>query len=349
MTVERFVQLWTHRYFKYTHIFKAHWMGYLSWIRFCFKKLELKKGQELIAIVRTEHFGDIVAAEPISRYVREQYPSAHIVWFVKPAFSELVRHNPNIDEVFEEFCVTQRKVLFGTGVFDKIFELQFHNNNHCPKCQVFVDNPVALQRGINVHNYFNFGNLLQVFAKTGNLIPVESGFPANDQPRLYLQDNHRSKVDALNLKTPYIVVHCQSNFAPKDWPSDRWEKLIHWITENFDYQIVEIGLKSNLIINAASYRDLCGQLTILETAEVIRRAHYFIGLDSGPSHLGNATGTFGMILMGALNEFSQYNPYSGSYGREESARLIRKNGYPCSQLSFEFVRDEIARVLNGQL
>jgi len=345
MTLERFVQLWKHRYHKYSHIFKAYLLGYLYWIKYSFKRIQLKDNQELIAVIRTEHFGDIVAAEPISRYIRSLYPNAYIVWFVKPVFHELVDFNPNIDETLREFCVTQRRVLLQTNVFDRVFDLQFRNNNHCPACQVFTDNPVAESRGINVFTYFNFGNLLEVFAQTGNLIPAKTAFPADDQPKLYLQENHFKKADSLQIATPYIVVHCQSNYAPKDWPADRWEQLIKWIAENYKYQIIEIGLKSNLTIQTSSFRNLCGQLSILETAEVIKRADYFIGLDSGPSHLGNATGTFGIILMGALGEFSEYNPYSGGYGRQENAVFVRQPGLSCSQLSFEFVKGEVKKIL----
>lgn len=347
MTIERFIQLWTHRYHKYLHIFKAYFLAYFSWIRFSFKKIGFKDNQELIAIIRTEHFGDIVAAEPISRYVRSLYPKAYIVWFVKPVFHELVDFNPFINETFHEFCVTERKILLQTGIFDKVFELQFLNNNHCNTCQVSVENPVAEKRGIDVFNYFNFGNLLQVFAQTGDLIPAKTRFPADDQPCVYLQDSHRERVDSLTLTKPYIVVHCQSNYAPKDWPADRWQQLIHWLADHYKYQIVEIGLKSNLSVTTASYRNLCGKLSILETAEVIKRADYFIGLDSGPSHLGNATGTFGMILMGALGDFAEYNPYSGSYGKQENAVFIRQNGLTCSQLSFDFVKEEVEKVLGN--
>lgn len=345
MTIERFIQLWTHRYHKYTHIAKAHLKGRQARTHFRDVKRGLRKGQELIGIIRTEHFGDIVAAEPISRYVREQYPDAHIVWFVKPGFAELASHNPNIDEVFREFCVTERRVLLEGNIFDKVFELQFRNNNHCPKCQVFTENPVALKRDINVLNYFDYGNLLEVFAQTGDLIPPKAAFPADDQPRLYLQPSHKAKVDSLGLPKKYIVMHCRSNYEPKDWPAARWNQLVHWLAEQYDYQLVEIGLESNLNVKTPAYRNLCGQLSILETAEVIRRASFFIGLDSGPSHLGNATGTFGIILMGALNNFLNYNPYSGKYGREENALLVRQPGLPCAQLPFEFVQEQVKSVL----
>ncbi|MCE7062070.1 glycosyltransferase family 9 protein [Dyadobacter sp. CY343] len=348
MTLERFIQLWTHRYHKYSHIFEARLLGFRARSHFRAVKQKLNPGQKLIAVVRTEHFGDIIAAEPIARYIRSLHPDGYIVWFVKSAFHELVDYNPEINEVFREFCVTQRQTLMAGNVFDEVIELQFSNNNHCPKCQVFIDNPVAVRRNITIFNYFDYGNLLEVFAQTGDLIPPKSPFPADDQPRLYLQESHRTKVDSLHLPDRFIVLHCQSNYKPKDWPSDRWEILIAWLAATYDYQIVEVGMKSSLNVGANSYRNLCGQLSILETGEVIRRAKFFIGLDSGPSHLANATGTFGMILMGALNNFLNYNPYSGKYGRQENVVLVRQAGQPCCDLTFEFVQEKVKEVLDRE-
>ncbi len=339
MSLQSFTALWTHRYRKYSHIAKAHLLAYRAQLYFSSKKRSLKK--ELVAVIRTEHFGDIVAAEPLSREIRERHPDAHIVWFVRPVFKELVDTNPNVDESFPEFCVTQRRVLLETGVFDKVYELQFRNNNRCPICDVFVENPVAVAKGIDVHTYFNFGNLLEVFAKISNL-----AIPDDDQPRLYLQERHHQKVDALDLPERFIAVHCLSNLALKDWPAERWNALIPALAEKYGLPVVEIGLASNLSVNHPAYRNLCGQLSILETAEVIRRAECFIGLDSGPAHLANAGGTFGFILMGALNDFSAYNPYSGRYGSGDMCVLIRREGVPCAQLPMETVLDAIEQKLS---
>lgn len=345
MTLQRFIALWSHRYVKYSHIFKAHRLAYQAWVRFRLKKWQLtRQGKELIAVVRTEHFGDIVATEPLSRHIRSLYPKAYLVWFVKPVFRELVDTNPVIDETFPEFCVTQRRVLLETGIFDQVFELQFRNNNHCPVCDVFVENPTANAAGINVYTYLNFGNLLTGFAKTAGL-----SLPQDDQPRIYLQAMHRQKVDSLGLEEPFIVVHCQSNYTPKDWPASHWERLIQELSGRYPYKIVEVGLKSNLEISTPRYRSLCGRLSIMETAEVIGRAAYFIGLDSGPSHLASATGTFGFVLMGSLNNFENYNPYSGTYGNQQNCVLIRKEGLPCAQLPYEYVLDIIQQKLTHSL
>lgn len=287
----------------------------------------------MIAVVRTEHFGDIVAAEPLSRHIRMLHPDAHIVWFVKPVFRELLDVNPHVDETFPEFCVTQRKVIFGRPIFDKVYSLQFRNNNHCPKCQVFIDNPIADALQINVGTYFKFGNLLEVFAKTAGIETL----PDDRQPRLYLEENHKKRVDELKLPEVYVVIHTQTNYPPKDWPVENWDRLVDHVLNSYPCHVVEIGLKSKLTVKNERYHNLCGKLSILETAEVIRRAQYFIGLDSGPAHLANAAGVFGFILMGSLDAFPEYNPFSGRYGHEENCLLISVYGKPCVSLPVPMV------------
>ena len=76
-------------------------------------------------------------------------------------------------------------------------------------------------------------------------------------------------------------------------------------------------------------KSICGELTILESAEVIRRAKLFIGIDSGPAHLANALGTPGVILMGSYLGFERYIPFSGHYGDGSNARLIFTDGPAC--------------------
>ncbi|GAA4436716.1 glycosyltransferase family 9 protein [Ravibacter arvi] len=298
----------------------------------------------MVAVVRTEHFGDIVAVEPLSREVRNLHPDAHVVWFVKPVFRELVEVNPHIDEVFPEFCVTQREVILKSGVFDHVYELQFRNNNHCPTCQKFYDNPIAVAKNIDVFNYFEFGNLLEVFAEVGDL-----SLPADQQPRLYLQESHLQKAASLGLPQGYIVVHCQSNFAPKDWPAENWEKLVKWLIQRYRCTVVEVGLKSNLNVDDPRYVNLTGRLSILETGAVIRGADFFIGLDSGPAHLANAVETYGFVLMGTLGNFETYNPYSGKFGSGENCTIIREPGKPCAELSLERVTRSIRDVLPSEV
>ena len=72
---------------------------------------------------------------------------------------------------------------------------------------------------------------------------------------------------------------------------------------------------------------MAGMLSILETAEVIRRAELFVGIDSGPAHLANAVATPGVILIGQYNAFKRFMPYSGLYATERATLL-----WPMGQL-----------------
>jgi heptosyltransferase-3 len=78
----------------------------------------------------------------------------------------------------------------------------------------------------------------------------------------------------------------------------------------------------------------------MQTAEVIRRAALFIGIDSGPAHLANATGTPGIILLGRHAGFESYTPYSAGYADGTLADLVRCDG-PAANIEVESV---IARV-----
>lgn len=344
MTLRRFKEIWTHRYHKIIHIVQAHISARQSHRYLNKIKQGLQPGQRLIGIIRTEHFGDIVATEPISRQIRALHPNDHLVWFVKPSFAELISTNPNINTVHREFCVTEREILLKNNLFDHIYELQFRNNSHCKMCNKFLDNHIALSKGIDSLNYFNFGNLIEVFTNVANL-PL----PPDQQPQLYLQATHKQKVDLLHLPAHCIVFHGKSNYYEKDWPAQNWQKLVTWLVDILGYPVVEIGLESVLDgFRSEHYYNLCGQLSILETAEVIKRGKYFIGLDSGPSHLANATGTFGFVLMGNLVAFKNYNPFSGSYGNETNCLIIREEGKTCSEMSYEHVFQTIKEQLSMQ-
>ena len=57
-----------------------------------------KNTDEVIVISLTEHIGDIIASEPISRYLKNNFTDK-IVWVVNQKYSNFVRYNPTIDHL----------------------------------------------------------------------------------------------------------------------------------------------------------------------------------------------------------------------------------------------------------
>ncbi len=335
MFMQKFIALWQHRYRKYTHLFEVYLHFLKAYFRILALKIRFSGKRKIVGIILTQQFGDIVAGEPISRQIRAKHPDDFIIWLVKPIFRELLANNPSLDDILEEFCAHQRRLLINSGIFDVLYNLQFRNNSYCPICNVYVENPIADARDVTIHNYYFQGNLLTVQQKI-------AGLPTDDiAPRLFITDAHRAKVDALQLPDKFLVVHCQSAQNSRNWDSNKWERLINYIIEKSDFNIVEIGLSSDLNINNYRFINLCGKLNLLETGEVIRRAELFIGIDSGPAHLANAVGTYGIIMIGKLENFINHIPYSGRYKSGENALILRNTEGPSSEIPVERVIEAI--------
>jgi heptosyltransferase-3 len=172
--------------------------------------------------------------------------------------------------------------------------------------------------------------------------------PSDELPRVYIGENAKKAVDALRLPPLFAVFHCTSNTAEKDWPRDQWEKLARHVTAEHGCEIVEVGLQPTLNDSGlASYVNATGTLSILETAEVIRRGKIFIGVDSGPAHLANAVGTYGIVLLGSYLGFKKYNPFSGNYGDGSNAALLHVEGGVAS-IPLERVRQAVDNAFQSQ-
>ncbi|WP_394330469.1 glycosyltransferase family 9 protein [Spirosoma radiotolerans] len=162
---------------------------------------------------------------------------------------------------------------------------------------------------------------------------------------MYIPDSVRQGVKALNLPDHAIVIHCQSSHVLKDWPAANWNKLVEWLLDTYPYPILEVGQTTTISLNNPRSISLCGKLSLLETAEVIRGADLFIGIDSGPAHMANAMTIEAIILLGQLFDFVDYLPYSGRYKRGEGITILNDFGHPCADLPFAWVQEATQRQL----
>jgi heptosyltransferase III len=332
-----FRALWTHRYHKYRHIADQYRRVGLAEGRL--RLLRLRIGQRpVVTIALSEQFGDIVACEPVIREVRRRYPDGYLVWIVKPGFVSLLTHHPDIDLVLTEHCPAERTRLLASGVFDAVFNLHLSHRNcqYCPQDSV---NPTADRLGITYANYFDFGALLPVFSRVAGLPELD------DEPRVYIPETDRLAVDALGLSGPGIVIHCESSLGTRDWQSGHWHRLVQHLLDTTPWPVYEIGLAGMVRHESPRFRSLCGQLSILATAEVIRRSRLFVGIESGPAHLANATGVPGVLLLGRLAAFDTYMPWSGRYGRGQDCRVVQIGGKPCAELPYSAVAEAVDAML----
>jgi len=334
--------LWRRKLLRATHVAYAPVHVIFALLRaFSAKALRRVHGKSnhTICVSLVEHMGDIVAAEPLVRQLRVRYPDALLVWCVGSRYRELVDANPDVDVTLAVNCLTEWIILRGMGMFNKLVDLHLPNRV-CAICAL----PLKKQEGdltVTAENYYRFGNLLSVMARNAGVSVL------NATPRVYIPDTLRLGVDRLGLPERFVAVHCTSNEPSRDWDALKWRRLVHRLVGEAGVDVVEIGLTSGVPgCELAHYLGLCGRLTILETAEVIRRAKLFIGLDSGPAHLANAVGTHGVILIGLYRGFENHMPYSGNYEKGVNFDLIRCSG-PSREISEDLVYATVVRRLRA--
>ena len=333
----RFKDLWIHRYHKFTHIIGKFWSFALKYIQLRLIKSRLGD-RPLVAIILSEQMGDIIACEPVAREVRRLHPNGYIIWVVREPFVDLVKYNPNLDGFLLEKCPGERVQLLRSGIYDKVYNMHI-SHRKCKYCPEDPVNPTADNIGLTFDNYLDRGDLLYTFSQAAGL-PGLTG-----EPKMYIPDSTRQSVKALNLPDRAIVIHCQSSHILKDWPAANWNKLVEWLLETYPYPVIEVGQTTTITLNHPRSINLCGKLSLLQTAEVIRGADLFIGIDSGPAHMANAMNTEAIILMGQLFDFVDYLPYSGRYKRGEGITVLNDFGHPCADLPYAWVQEATQRQL----
>ena len=131
-------------------------------------------------------------------------------------------------------------------------------------------------------------------------------------PALRIPHDIRASIgQRLSAIGPFVVLHPGTARAEKYWPPDRWADVAAHLRDHHRLALVMTGSTDpseqaeleKLRALAPDLIDLSGTLSLIELAEVIRRAHLAIGVDSAAMHLANAFQTPQIVLFGPTNPF----------------------------------------------
>lgn len=273
--------------------------------------------REIIGVALIEHLGDIVACEPIARFLRREYPNTIIVWCVRSQYRALIDAHPDIDVTLVVHCLTVKEMLIRSGVFTRTVDLHF-KERYCSLCgESYVRENHGSPSTISLQNYFHHGGILASFSRYAGLSIADEG------PNINIPSEIERSVERFSLPERYIVIHCVSNNVEKDWPQEKWKSFVERVIDSYNISVIEVGQETVLDdMQPPLYRNLRGRSSILETAYLIKKAAMFVGIDSGPAHLANAVGTYGILLMGNYLNFKNYNPFSGGYGDGSNVQIL---------------------------
>jgi heptosyltransferase I len=308
-----------------------------------------------ILIIRPSAIGDIVMASPMIHVLREHYPDAHLAWLIEPSSQDLLRFNPDLDELIfwpkkewknlfkkRQFLLLRREIVefsrqLKTRKFDLAIDVQGLLRSRWlawlsgAKERIGFDSKepgrFLMTKIISRDDHTGmmgseYNYIMQVLGLTPGAFHPEIILSSEDE-----QSAHEIMGRA-QIKDKYAVFAPFTTRPQKHWFEDRWVKLANLIDANPGLPVVMLGGKDDIknatsIVEAAQSNifNLAGQTSLGQGAAIIKNASLLVGVDTGLTHMGAAFDCPTVALFGATC------PYLYTSGKKTS---VMYNKMPCS-------------------
>jgi len=305
-----------------------------------------------LLVIRFSSIGDIVLTTPVIRCLKRQYPEAEIHFLVRQSFRSAIEHNPHISRLhtYESHLKALADTLKKED-FDLIIDLQ--KNFRSRKISRMLEKPRLSFPKLNVLKW------IYVHTKI-NLLPdksiVDRYFRAvrrlkvtNDGQGLefFIPESARTGEDDIPMSHWDGFTGCVigGSFFTKKFPVDKW---IAFCRES-PFPVILLGGPQDREAGEAIAQavpgkvyNACGKFSLLESADLVRRAKVIVSNDTGLMHIAAAFRKPIISLWGNTAPDMGMFPYYGANNRRAhpaplSAMMENKTlgCHPCSKLGFD--------------
>ena len=312
---------------------------------------DLKK----ILVVRFSSIGDIVLTSPILRCIKQHYPNTELHYLTKTSFESIVQHNPYVNKVYTidkdlKECIKSLK----KENYDLIIDL--HHNLRTLQLKLALRKPSHSFPKLNFEKWMlvnfklheiNITHVVDRYFET-----VHSSGIKYDGKGL---DYFISPVDEINIAhtfnvtQPYIAFVIGAKFATKALTV---EKIIA-ACKLIQHPIILLGgkedqPKGNQIAKACSNTvNGCGQLSLNQSASVLKQAYKVITHDTGLMHIAAAYHKDLTVIWGSTVPQLGFSPYLPSdKGSVTNIEVLNLKCRPCSKIGYQHCPKKHFRCIN---
>ncbi len=275
--------------------------------------------------------GDMVMATPVLTDLRKAYPEAHITAMSRSPICELLKEDPEINELFcfskisgfgrrserRDIIEKLRKGHYDLGIllthsFSSAWwfwqgKVSRRLGYNCNLRRLLLNHPISLPGNVNEqHLVMTYKMVLQPLG-----IPV-----SGSRPRLFLTDKEledaRTLLKQLGVMKGNLVVGINPGAtygSAKCWLPERFREVTERLLEEKDLFVIYFGdqATSQLVKEICQglpprVINLAGLTSIRELASLIKLCDALLTNDSGPMHIAAALGTPLVALFGSTNE-----------------------------------------------
>lgn len=285
-----------------------------------------------ILFIQTSFLGDVILSTALMEKWNQYYPNDSLDVLIRKGNEAVFKNNPKInsliiwDKTKDKYKnLIQVLIKIRERKYDKVFNLQRFASTGMltvlsgSKEKIGFDkNPLSLFYSVKVAHQISATQFIHETQRNQKLIEAYTDSNAA-RPKVYTVEENKTKIESLTKK-PYLVIAPASVWFTKQYPKEKWisfltglhsNKAVYFIGSKNDGRlcgqiIAEVGLKnSNLEMD-----NLCGELSIQESAELMKHAVMNYVNDSGPLHIASSVNApVAAIFCSTVTEFG-FGPLS---------------------------------------
>jgi ADP-heptose:LPS heptosyltransferase len=308
-------------------------------------------------VIRFSSIGDIVLTSPVVRCLKQQVENAEVHFLTKKIFSPVIEHNPYIDKKFflednyPDLIQSLRKEKY-----DAVIDLHHNLRTFIIKQSLRVKSFSFNKENFKKWKMVNFKQRIALPHVVERYLQTVSSFGViNDGKGLdyFLPDELKDsepfskKILPPHFQSNYLVVVAGAKHATKQPPVELLSSLIKnknavLLGGQEDFQRAEQIRQNENHIN------LCGNLSLHESAWMIKHSQKVITPDTGLMHIAAAFGKKIISLWGnTVPEFGM-TPYLSDKGGHSLIFEVKLPCRPCSKIGYKICPEKHFNCMNLQ-
>ncbi|MBK7682956.1 MAG: glycosyltransferase family 9 protein [Bacteroidetes bacterium] len=263
-------------------------------------KFEASKSLKLpkFLILRFSSIGDIVLTSPVIRCLKEQVQDAEIHYLTKKSYASVLMHHPLIDKLWTtDGTLDDVMDSLKAQKFDYIIDL--HNNlrsikiKRKLKVKSFSFRKLNIQKWMLVNLHINKMppiHIVDRYMETLQKFKVKNDLKGLDFYSEPGAENVLNKLPATHQQG-YVAIAIGAQHTTKMMPSDKIVRVI----KALKYPVVLLGGKEDKIRSKQiemgameNVWNVCGELSLGESAQIVKAAKVVLTHDTGLMHIAAA-------------------------------------------------------------
>jgi len=260
-----------------------------------------------ILVIQTASIGDVILATPLVESLHQAFPDAKIDFLLKKGIEHLFENHPFLNEIIRWDKANRKyknyfNILFKVRKksYDLIINVQRFSSTGL--LTVLAGAKLTIGFDKNPFSFFYSKRVKHVISdKGGNLHEVDRNLELLHSlkikpfriPRLYPSENDDASIKKYKTN-PYICIAPASLWFTKQLPVEKWVEFVISVPDKFSIFLIGSGSDRELCDQIIADSDnskvinLAGNLSLLQTASLLKGADMNYVNDSAPQHLASS-------------------------------------------------------------